>query len=695
MNISLGLPDLGLGVGVGNGPRRWVTDYFNGFELPGDTYTGGPTVVADNEGTLVTSPAGVLPIEGVRQSYDVTDGAAYGPELITSWTVLTVPWDTLVLDGIEVTSIATTSISARYLASNDMPLVGGETYELKINCSQRSSGDSPVFFVGTGGAVVPITTMFIGPNIIRFVYVAGSGFKLTYRHTVVASSSFSASVKRVIPGARDYTTKAAQVVFDGNSLTASTYPDNQLLHYLLPSANYDIVNVAVAGQTTLDMIADAATEIDALYSAQTYNDNILVAWEGTNHMALLGATATAAYTSMAEYCLARKTAGWKVVVLSGTPRQSSGGGVEFEAKRQEYNDMLRGSWHSFADAFVDIGADPYIGVAGSETNTLYYYDTVHLTSAGYHIVADAVSDAIIGIATIESRTPIYPSTPLRTTKGTVSKYAETYRGPLIEPARTNLFLNSTVPVTQNITTTAQQYTVTVKGTGSVTLSGTAIGVATEGSPLTVTATAGTLTCTVAGTLSRVNVEAGAFGTSFIDTGATTITRPAANLTRPTAGTALESGNNFAIYGRVIPEAGGQKDKCIISTYVNDTNYLEMRTTGTMSAYFAKKINSTAIAASVSGGLNTANMVEYLAYQHSIHGMGIMVRSWNGSVWSAWSDWATNANTQNAPVASTYQIGALANINHFTGDYPFTEIIRLNPNLHPQTQLASLLAKGRI
>lgn len=39
MNISLGLPDLELGVGVGNGPRRWVTDYFNGFELSGSTYS--------------------------------------------------------------------------------------------------------------------------------------------------------------------------------------------------------------------------------------------------------------------------------------------------------------------------------------------------------------------------------------------------------------------------------------------------------------------------------------------------------------------------------------------------------------------------------------------------------------------------------------------------------------------------------
>jgi hypothetical protein len=101
-------------------------------------------------------------------------------------------------------------------------------------------------------------------------------------------------------------------------------------------------------------------------------------------------------------------------------------------------------------------------------------------------------------------------------------------------ARTNLFLNSTVPVTQNITTTAQSYTVSVLGTGTVTLSGTATGVASAGSPLTVTATAGTLTCTVAGTPTKVQVEAGAFGSPWIDTAGTTITRPATNLSIPSA-----------------------------------------------------------------------------------------------------------------------------------------------------------------
>ena len=287
--------------------------------------------------------------------------------------------------------------------------------------------------------------------------------------------------------------------------------------------------------------------------------------------------------------------------------------------------------------------------------------------------------------------PIHASTPLRTTKGTVKKYDETYKGPLIEPARTNYFLNSTVPITQNITTTAQQYTVSVKGTGNITLSGTASGVATDGSPLTITATAGTLTCTVAGTLSRVNVEAGAFGTSFITTGATTITRPAANLTRPTAGSGLETGNNFAIYGRVVP-IGLYTSGVLFSTYTDDNNYFNV---GITSAVI--RLNNR-----IGGVTNTLSLsyvhagvpFAYLCYKHG-GTMGISVRSWNGSAWSAWSAWATNADTQNAPIASTYQIGAWNNANHFAANYPFTEIIAIPASVEPQAWLMAQLAQGRI
>jgi hypothetical protein len=103
---------------------------------------------------------------------------------------------------------------------------------------------------------------------------------------------------------------------------------------------------------------------------------------------------------------------------------------------------------------------------------------------------------------------------------------------LFEPQRTNLFLNSAAPVTQNITVVSgQQYTITVFGIGIATLSGAATGTVTgtnsDGTRLTVTTSGTTLTVTmsgVSGAQTIVNVELGATGTSPIITSGSTLTR---------------------------------------------------------------------------------------------------------------------------------------------------------------------------
>lgn len=106
-----------------------------------------------------------------------------------------------------------------------------------------------------------------------------------------------------------------------------------------------------------------------------------------------------------------------------------------------------------------------------------------------------------------------------------------FRGLLLEPAATNLFLNSDAPATQTISiTTTGDYTVSVIGSGSATSSdntatSTGHGAASDGSPVTFNVSAtGTVDITISGTPTYVQVETGQFATSPIVTAGSAVTR---------------------------------------------------------------------------------------------------------------------------------------------------------------------------
>jgi len=189
------------------------------------------------------------------------------------------------------------------------------------------------------------------------------------------------------------------VVFDGCSLVADTGLDEaammpaQVMALLPPGL--DGVNLGVPGQTTQMMQGDAADQVDPLAAGRS--GPVLVVWEGTNDL-MYGTDPpldpATAYAHLASYCRARRRAGYLVVVLTVLPRE---GNAQFETARSQLNARLRAGWRGFADALVDVARDQAIGEAGDELDARYYRDTVHLTPAGYRIVAGHVAEAVSGL----------------------------------------------------------------------------------------------------------------------------------------------------------------------------------------------------------------------------------------------------------------------------------------------------------
>jgi lysophospholipase L1-like esterase len=199
------------------------------------------------------------------------------------------------------------------------------------------------------------------------------------------------------------------IVFDGNSLTADrgtasiNYPQ-QLAEMETIRAKYK--NFAKSSQTTVDMIEDASTTVDHLYDPS--KKSILVAWEITNDL-FFGATPETAYANFVEYCQQRKAVGWRVVVINVLPRSNEGTPTNFEKSRKAVNQKMRedfpdktnnptvyrsGEKGGYADFLVDVDSIPELGNPGSEKNTIYYPDLVHLTTYGYTLIANSVKNSI-------------------------------------------------------------------------------------------------------------------------------------------------------------------------------------------------------------------------------------------------------------------------------------------------------------
>jgi hypothetical protein len=258
------------------------------------------------------------------------------------------------------------------------------------------------------------------------------------------------------------------------------------------------------------------------------------------------------------------------------------------------------------------------------------------------------------------------------------------KGLLIEEQRTNLVLNSDTISTQSVTVTAQAYTLSFYGTGTITLSGTSTGslVGTGAYPsrvsLTFTPTAGTLTLTVTGSVRYAQLEAGAFPTSYIPTTSATVTRAADN--------ASMVGSNFSSWynqsaGTIYSQWVLGGDNISANVYnINDTtatNYIRNRygSAGTAND------NAVTVSNIVQQALTATNQVAlYAMYKNAMaYKQNDFARSANGTL--------ITGSTGNIPVVSQMNIGGIV------GDYLNGHIqsIKYYPTRLPNGTLQGLTA----
>jgi hypothetical protein len=243
-----------------------------------------------------------------------------------------------------------------------------------------------------------------------------NGATWTVRHTFVATpattqrahfyTTFSTTPRRMYQVRQSglvLDILGARFAADGNSQTvgvngaAVSFPGQ-----IATSLGVTVTNYGVGGQSTLDMIADAATEIDAAFSSAP---NILIVGEVRNHLVAMDASADAriAVDALWTYCDGRRAAAagalrflrivvWNVLPAGHTA--SSIGIVALNALFVEANALIAAEWPAHADAYVDVRSDVRLT---DPFDLTYFTDDVHLTTAGDTVMRDLFLPKILAL----------------------------------------------------------------------------------------------------------------------------------------------------------------------------------------------------------------------------------------------------------------------------------------------------------
>jgi hypothetical protein len=193
------------------------------------------------------------------------------------------------------------------------------------------------------------------------------------------------------------------VVWDGGSIIAGHGADRgyefpvQTLA-VVPRVCRSFVSVT-SGARIADMLAEGPVEVDARHDARADLNLCLVLAGGGDFRAGVGAAEE--YAAVRTYCLERRAAGFRVIVLTVLPSDRP---ETFDVVRLAYNAMVRDQWPEFADGLADIAADPRIGETGDQLDRQFYkVDALHPNNAGNAVMAAVTAPVVAAQPWVSAR----------------------------------------------------------------------------------------------------------------------------------------------------------------------------------------------------------------------------------------------------------------------------------------------------
>lgn len=290
---------------------------------------------------------------------------------------------------------ATTTQLTSGLKTNARFLFNGTSSKIRIGSNSEASSS-----IGTQAA--GMFTLGANPSGSGAAYLHTSDIIIL---TSAVDAGYAAKRDAVEAFLAKYNTTASvappSIKFDGNSMTygVGSTTDNDYPSQTVKTLGRTVTwyNYGVSSRTIPTAITDATGANGLDYVAGGVNQkNIVVYWDGTNDL-YGGANATTTYNNLVTYLNARKAKGETLIVLTCLPRSGGGTPGGFEAERQSYNTLIRNDGTGVGYTVVDVAADSRIGDAGDSDDTTYYGDKVHMTDAGYAIVAGMVKTALQGL----------------------------------------------------------------------------------------------------------------------------------------------------------------------------------------------------------------------------------------------------------------------------------------------------------